>query len=96
MYAPQESRTPNTELKKLYKNLETNVRESNTANEKLLLIGDFNCKVREQIQGNSSTITKGGHLLTMLMEQNKLGLLNTSANYHAKWTRIEGGKKICH
>ena len=63
IYAPQESRTPNTELKKLCKNLKTNVRESNKSTEKLpkklLLIGDFNRKVGEQIQGNSSTITKG-------------------------------------
>ena len=28
-----------------------------------------------------------------LMEQNKLGLLNASANCQSKWTRIEGGKK---
>ena len=72
IYGPQEPRTPNTELKKLHKNLETNVREWNKAKGKLLLISDFNCKVGEQIQRNISTITKGGHLIMTLMEQNKL------------------------
>ena len=41
VYAPQESRTPNQDLKKLYKAIENNISEGSQRNEKLVLIGDF-------------------------------------------------------
>ena len=63
VYAPQESRTRLTELKKLYKVVESHINESKKAKEKLVLVGDFNCKVGKLIEGNSETVTKGGRLL---------------------------------
>ena len=45
VFAPQESRTRLTELKKFYKVIETHINESQKAKEKLVLVGDFNCKV---------------------------------------------------
>ena len=45
VYAPQESRSRLTELKKLYKVIETHMNESQKVKEKLVLVGDFNCKV---------------------------------------------------
>ena len=60
IYAPQEPRTRLTELKKLCKVIETHINESQKVKEKLVLVGNFNCKVGKPIEGNSETVTKGG------------------------------------
>ena len=52
IYAPQESRTRLTELKKLHTVIETHINESRKAKEKLVLVGDFNCRVGKLIELN--------------------------------------------
>ena len=66
---PSIKRTPNQDLKKLYKAIENNISEASQRNEKLVLIGDFNCKVGNCFQGNTETKTKGGRLLLKMVEK---------------------------
>ena len=87
VYAPQESKTRLTELKKLYKVIETHINESQKVKEKLVLVGDFNCKVGKLIEGNSETVTKGGRLLQKLVNKHNLLILNAKPNCQGKWTR---------
>ena len=61
--------------------------------QKLLLLGDFNCKVGEVINGNKPIVTKGGKLLLKLVERNKLHILNSDEKCKGLWTRVEGGKE---
>ena len=93
VYAPQESRTRLTELEKLFQVIETYINESQKVKEKLVLVGDFNCKVGKLIEGNSETVTKGGRLLQKLANKHNLLILNTKPNCQGKWTRSQEGKK---
>ena len=93
VYAPQESRTRLTELKKLYKVVESHINESKKVKEKLVLVGDFNCKVGKLIEANSETVTKGGRLLQKLVSKHNLLILNAKPNCQGKWTRSQEGKK---
>ena len=60
--------------------------------EKLVLVGDFNCKVGKLIEGNSETVTKGGLLLQKLVNKHNLLILNAKPNCQGKWTRSQEGK----
>ena len=93
VYTPQESRTRLTELKKLYKVIEAHINESQKVKEKLVPVGHFNCKVGKLIEGNSETVTKGGHLLQKLVNKHNLLTLNVKPNCQGKWTRLQEGKK---
>ena len=61
--------------------------ESQKVKEKLVLVGDFNCKVGKLIEGNSETVTKGGRLLQKLVNKHNLLILNAKLNCQGKWTR---------
>ena len=93
VYALQESRTRLTELKKLYKVVESHINESKKVKEKLVLVGDFNCKVGKLIEGNSETVTKGGRLLQKLVNKHNLLILNAKPNCQGNWKRSQEGKK---
>ena len=45
IYNPQECRTPKIELKKIYDEIEDEVKMANMMNQELILVGDLNCKV---------------------------------------------------
>ena len=88
IYAPQESRTPNQDLKKLYKAIENNISEASQRNEKLVLLREFSCKVGNCIQGNTETKTKGGRLLLKMVEKHNLCMVNANSNCQGIWTRV--------
>ena len=51
IYAPQESRTKMDELKMMYQQVNEQIEEGKTNQQQIIVIGDFNCKVGEEIEG---------------------------------------------
>ena len=89
IYAPQESRTSEENLKKMYDSIEEQIDIGRTKQQNLLIIGDFNCKVGDAIKNNRKEITKAGKLLLKMVNKNKLLLLNSSEKCEGTWTREE-------
>jgi hypothetical protein len=58
--------------------------------QKLLLMGDFNCKVGERIVGNGKEISKSGKIFLKTVKNNKLLILNepekcSGLSYGQEW-----------
>ena len=45
IYAPQESRNDLQVFKEMYKHIKEHVIEAKTRNERIIILGDFNCKI---------------------------------------------------
>ena len=54
IYAPQESRTSKEEYKILYEQIKNQILLARERQQKILLMGDFNCKIGNVIEGNKS------------------------------------------
>ncbi len=93
VYMPQESRTHLEVLKKIYEEIETEIKEAAENGYSLLLTGDFNCKVGDCIKGNTSEVTKGGRIFNSIIKRNKLALGNAQSICEGLWTRIDGLQK---
>ncbi len=93
VYAPQESRTPKEKLKIMYEKLEEQIVQAKAKEQKLFIVGDFNCKIGDVIVGNRKEVTKGGRLLLKMMKRQKLSVLNSSEKCQGLWTRVEGNSK---
>lgn len=68
IYAPQESRNGIQVYKKLYKRIKNQVEQAKERSQKILMVGDFNCKVGKTIKNNKSEISKSGKLLKKMAE----------------------------
>ena len=90
IYAPQESRTTKEEYQIMYENISKQITIAKEKEQKLLLMGDFNCKVGEIIVGNGKEITKSAKNFLKMIKSNKLTLLNAAEKCSGLWTRIEG------
>ena len=66
VYAPQESKTPKSEMKKFYDEIQKKVQQAKEQEKNIILTGDLNAKIGENIKGNNQQITKGGRLLLKL------------------------------
>ena len=93
IYMPQESQKSKQQLKEIYKEIEEEITRTDQHNERILLIGDFNCKVGKVIEGNEEQISKGGKLLLGMMKKQKMVLINSLDVCKGRWTRIEKNKK---
>ena len=71
IYAPQASRTTKDQLKLMYDDIKDQVMQADEKQQKTLLLGEFNCKIGEEIQGNRTDVTKGGKLLLKMAERNR-------------------------
>ena len=69
IYAPQESRTLKQELNEMYKDIESQISMAEEKQQKLLLIGDLNCKVGNLITGNTEQVTKGDRILMKMINK---------------------------
>ena len=90
IYAPQESRTSKEELQGMYDRLQDQVEKAKLNGERVVLMGDFNCKVGKCIPGNKEDKSKAGQLLINMVEHNQLKILNGTNQCKGLWTRIEG------
>ena len=93
VYAPQESKTKVEQLKVMYKKLEEQVKKAKTMGQNVLLVGDFNCKVGNMIEGNTEEISKSGKRLLKFVDKLGLKIMNRSKVCDGTWTRVEGNKK---
>ena len=57
---PQENVTSNNALKVMYNNISKQISIAQEESQQVLILGDFNAKVGSYIEGNKSTVTKGG------------------------------------
>ena len=92
IYAPQENKQNSAESEKMYDSIEEEIKRSED-NESILIIGDLNCKVGDNVEGNNEEITKRGKVLMKLINRNNLELLNNHVNCSGTWTRIQKDKK---
>ena len=53
IYAPQESRTRILQLKPMYDKIEDQIQKGKINKEKVLVLGDFNCKIGTKVQGKA-------------------------------------------
>jgi exonuclease III len=90
VYAPQESRTKKDVYKKLYKRVENQLDLARERGQKMLLLGDFNCKIGEWIEGNKPKVSKSGKLLQKMVTKQKLVVVNSMDICSGRWTRVEG------
>ena len=93
VYMPQESRTLLKDIKKIYDEIEKEIKIAEEHQERLLIMGDFNCKVGGYITGNKDIISKGGRVLLKLCEQNNLKILNGEKCCRGVWTRVQNEEK---
>ncbi len=89
IYAPQESRTPKEDYKIMYSKLEHQLQQAKERQQKLLLMGDFNCKIGDAIKNNRPDITKAGRLRKMTTKH-KITIVNSLDICEGLWTRVEG------
>ena len=90
IYTPQESRTSAEQYRTMYESITEQVSAAKQRKEKLLLLGDFNCKIGETIKGNKKEISKSGPNFLKMIRDNKLCVLNTMEKCKGVWTRAEG------
>ena len=93
IYAPQESRTSKEEYELMYENICRQITIAKEKEQKILLLGDFNCKVGERIAGNGKEITKSAKNFLKMIRNNKLTILNESEKCSGLWTRSEGNSR---
>ena len=58
VYLPQESRTKTARIKTIYKKIGEHCAASNKENQHLMVVGDFNCKIGDNIRGNNNKTTR--------------------------------------
>ena len=93
IYAPQECRTVSEEYTKMYDSIGEQILLAKQKDQKLLLLGDFNCKVGEYIPENSTEVSRSGKNFLQLLKDNKLMLINGSDKCSGLWTRKENGSR---
>ena len=86
VYAPQERRSERTKIKQMYDNIENEIIKANENNEKVLIIGDMNCKIGTKIAGNKSKVSMAGKIMNTMMEKHNLTPINSNSKCEGLWT----------
>ena len=93
LYAPQESGTHKFSLKEMYMEIKSQITFEKEQGQKVLIVRDFNCRIRKRIPGNTDSISKGGRLLKKLVKDENLVIGNATEVCKGLWTRVEKEKK---
>ena len=93
VYMPQEKDTKVPEIKAIYKKVEEEIEKAKANKEKVIMMGDLNCKIGQLVSGNTEEVTKGGKVLAAMCEKLDMSILNTESLCNGTWTRISNGKK---
>ena len=93
VYMPQEKDTKLEVIKGIYKKIEEEVQRAAENKECVIVMGDFNCKVGEAIQGNTQELSKGGRVLLSMCKKLGLTIVNQEKCCKGTWTRIVNEKK---
>ena len=86
IYAPQECRTKEKVIKKMYKNIKKHILESRKLGEKIIITGDFNTKIGKYIKDNKKEISKFGKLFLYLLKNEEMEILNNNKKCKDMWT----------
>ena len=81
-----------SKMKDMYKRIKEEIQEGQYSWKRIVIIGDFNCKVGERIKDGYVEITKGRKIMLEMMKEYNLELVNTWEHSKGKWTREEAGK----
>ena len=76
IYAPQETRTKVKDIERMYKKIEKHVVEAEEEGQKLVIVGDLNCKIGKEIKGKREEVSPGGRKLLNLIKENSLMIVN--------------------
>ena len=76
----------------MYKDIESQINIAIDKGQKLIIVGDFNCKVGTAIPHNKPQVSVGGRLLLQMIKKKDLLLLNGLQLCNGIWTREEKGK----
>ncbi len=93
IYNPQESRTSKEQLTSIYARIEQQIQRAHAQQQKIIIMGDLNCKVGDMIKGNKQDVTVGGKLLKKILNRNKLIMANNIQMCKGLWTRQSGNEK---
>ena len=75
VFASQENKCKNADLKQMYDSIAEEIGKLED-DEKLLIMGDFNCKISSIIRNNKEEVTRSGTELLKLVKQHNLEFLN--------------------
>ena len=93
IYMPQENTMTINKLKKVYSMIKEEVVKAQAQNEKVMLMGDLNCKVGDIIANNSTVVSKGGKVLKTFCSEMGLIITNSMNICEGTWTRMSRDKK---
>ena len=93
IYAPQETVTPNNELKLIYEDIREQMKTGKEEKQQILIIGDFNAKIGEAIKGNKIQVTRGRQLRKLANKENMIILNMVKKKCKGVWTRVQGEEK---
>ena len=81
VYFPQEK---DQNQKEIYDIIKQQIHESRERDESIMIVGDFNSRVGEAIEGNNKKVSKGGKKLLKIIEKEGLMIVNGSRNCTGK------------
>ena len=91
---PQENVTRISEPKKLYESISDQVEIGKKNNQQIIILGDLNAKIGNDIKKNKETITRGGRHLERLVQKGNLCIVNGEFDKcEGLWTREQGKEK---
>lgn len=77
IYAPKGDKARLQEIRTRYKNIEKEIKKGQEEEQKVIVIGDLNCKIGKKIHGGSEETTKGGRVLIEMAEKNEMQIVNS-------------------
>ena len=77
----------------MYEEIKEQIVQAKERQQKVVIIGDLNCKIGEAIPGNRKDVTTGGRLLMKMTEMHKLIILNKTSQCEGLWTRSDEKSK---
>ena len=92
VYAPQENLTTVDKMDKMYKYIEEEIITAKIEEHVVILGGDFNCRIGENIKDNKKEVTKGGRRLIKMAKNNGMTIINTTEKCEGIWTRTQKEK----
>ena len=76
----------------MYEDIRQQIKIGKEEKQQILIIGDFNAKIGEAVEGNKTQVTKGGRQL--LANKENMIILNTvKEKCKGVWTRVQGDEK---
>ena len=93
IYAPQEGRVKKDAIEAMYGSIKEQIEDAREKAMQVMVIGDFNCKVGNYVEGNHEEVTMSGKKLLAMLENENLQLMNASDRCDGLWTRQEGDTK---